>query len=75
MKLTLLVTPDTDPDGEAGYFAHCPELDIASQGQTEAQARENLREALELWLEDAPRAEIEGRLAKGARVSQLELAA
>lgn len=75
MKLSLLVQPDTTPDGESGFSALCPELDIASQGATEAEARENLREALELFLEDATREEIERRLAQGARVTQLELAA
>jgi len=75
MKLTLLVQPDTAPDGEAGFSALCPELDIASQGESEDEARENLREALELFLEDADLKEIERRLASGAKVTQLELAA
>lgn len=76
MKLTLLVQPDTTPDGQVAMFSSlCPELDIASQGYSEAEARENLKEALEFFLEDATREEIERRLAGGARVSQLELAA
>jgi hypothetical protein len=33
----------------AGYVSLCPELDIASQGETVADARDNLREALELF--------------------------
>lgn len=75
MKLTLIIQPDTAPSGEIGFSALCPELDIASQGETEASARENLREALELFLEDANTQELERRLKAGARVSQLELAA
>jgi predicted RNase H-like HicB family nuclease len=76
MTLTLLVQPDTTPDGKnPGFSSLCPELDIASQGDTEAEARENLREALEFFLEDATREEIERRLASGVRVTQLELAA
>ncbi len=75
MKLSLLIQPDTTPDGEFGYSALCPELDIVSQGATEEEARANLREALELFLEDATREEIDRRLAQGARVTQLELAA
>ena len=35
--------------GEHGYVSLCPELYIASQGETIEQARENLREALELF--------------------------
>ena len=75
MKLTLLVQPDTTPDGKPGFSSLCPELDIASQGETEDEARANLREALELFLEDADKEEVARRLANGARVTQLELAA
>jgi predicted RNase H-like HicB family nuclease len=32
-----------------GYVALCPELDVASQGDNIEQARENLKEALELF--------------------------
>ena len=41
-----------------GYVALCPELDIASQGDTIEEARANLTEALELFLETASREEI-----------------
>jgi predicted RNase H-like HicB family nuclease len=34
------------------YVAHCPELEIASQGKSVEAALENLREAIELYLED-----------------------
>jgi predicted RNase H-like HicB family nuclease len=34
------------------YSAWCPDLDIASQGKTIESALENLREAIELYLED-----------------------
>jgi predicted RNase H-like HicB family nuclease len=34
------------------YVAQCLEVDIASQGETEAEAIDNLREALELHFED-----------------------
>ncbi len=33
------------------YVAQCLELDIASQGETEAEALTNLQEALELYFE------------------------
>jgi len=36
-----------------GYVSFCPELDIASQGDTIEESRENLREALELFFETA----------------------
>lgn len=75
MKLTLIVYPDVTPNGEAGFSALCPELDIASQGESEVRARENLREALELFLEDADPQEVARRLEAGGRVSQLEVVA
>jgi predicted RNase H-like HicB family nuclease len=34
------------------YVALCPELDIASQGESVEEAIENLREAISLYLED-----------------------
>ncbi|MFN7542564.1 MAG: type II toxin-antitoxin system HicB family antitoxin [Acidobacteriota bacterium] len=37
------------------YVAQCLELDVASQGETEAEALANLKEALELYFEP-PRA-------------------
>jgi predicted RNase H-like HicB family nuclease len=39
-----------------------PELDIASQGITVDEARNNLREAIELFLECADPSEIESRI-------------
>jgi predicted RNase H-like HicB family nuclease len=33
------------------YIAQCPEVDVASQGESEDQALSNLREALELYFE------------------------
>ncbi len=34
------------------YSSWCPELDIASSGKTIEEARSNLKEAIELYLED-----------------------
>lgn len=48
-----------------GYVALCPELDIASQGATVAEARKNLNEALELFSETASATEIEHRQHEG----------
>ena len=38
--------------GEVAYVATCPELGVTSQGTTEKQALQNLKEAVELYLED-----------------------
>lgn len=45
-----------------GYVSLCPELDIASQGDTVEQARKNLAEALELFFETADPSEVTNRL-------------
>lgn len=44
------------------YVSDCPELGIASQGETIDHAREMLIEAVELTLEDMTQEEYEGRL-------------
>lgn len=38
--------------GETAFVAFCPELGVTSQGKTEKNALENLKEAVELYLED-----------------------
>jgi predicted RNase H-like HicB family nuclease len=47
---------------EDGYVSQCPELDVASQGDTVEEARGNLAEAVSLFLETADPSEIEDRL-------------
>jgi predicted RNase H-like HicB family nuclease len=53
MKLSAVVTKE----GKL-YVSWCPEIDVASQGKTIELALANLKEAVELYLEDedAPRA-------------------
>ena len=57
-----------------GYVSLCPELDIASQGDTIEEARENLREALELFFETASQEEIQMRFHEEVYVTRLEVA-
>lgn len=59
---------------ENGYVSLCPELDIASQGDTIEQARDNLKEALELFFETASPEEIKQRLHGDIFVTQVEVA-
>ncbi len=56
------------------YVALCPELDIASQGDTVEEARINLKEALELFFETASREEIKDRLHGEIFITRLEVA-
>ena len=56
-----------------GYVALCPELDIASQGDSIQQARKNLQEALELFFESASPQEAASRLHGEVYVTHLEV--
>ncbi len=56
-RLTAIVEPEAD-----GYVALCPEVDVASQGDTVAEAHANLTEALTLFFETASVEEIERHL-------------
>ncbi|MHB1896243.1 MAG: type II toxin-antitoxin system HicB family antitoxin [Metallibacterium sp.] len=55
-------------------MSFCPELDIASQGSTIHEARENLREALELFFASASTDEIKPRLHEEIYVTRVEVA-
>ncbi|WP_333655619.1 type II toxin-antitoxin system HicB family antitoxin [Dissulfurispira sp.] len=68
-KLTAIIEREGD-----GYVSLCPELDIASQGDTIEQARNNLKEALELFFETASPEEIKQRLHEDIFVTQVEVA-
>lgn len=56
-----------------GFFALCPELDIASQGATVEEARANLIEALTLFFETASDSEVTQRLHSEVFVTQVEV--
>ncbi|NHQ60114.1 type II toxin-antitoxin system HicB family antitoxin [Chlorobium sp. BLA1] len=62
-QITAIISREDD-----GYVSLCPELDIASQGETIEDARENLQEALELFFETASSEEIKTRLHKEVTV-------
>ena len=58
----------------SGYVSLCAELDIASQGETIESARDNLREALELFFEVAPPEEVARRLRREISITHVEVA-
>jgi len=68
-QLTAIIEREGD-----GYVALCPELDIASQGDSIETARENLREALELFFEYASPEEVNSRFHNEIYITQLEVA-
>jgi predicted RNase H-like HicB family nuclease len=69
MKLAAIIEREGD-----GYVSLCPELDIASQGRSIEEARDNLREALELFFEAASPEEVKQRLHGEIFVTQVEVA-
>jgi predicted RNase H-like HicB family nuclease len=53
-------TAIVEREGE-GFVSLCPELDVASQGNTVEEAVANLKEAVELFLECADPSEVSRR--------------
>ena len=68
-RLTAIIEREGD-----GYVALCPDLDVASQGDSVEQARDNLREALELFFQTASPEEVARRLSSEVFVTHLEVA-
>ncbi len=66
---TVIIEKEDD-----GYVALCPEVDVASQGESIEEAKRNLREALELFFETASREEIESRMGSEVYITQVEVA-
>lgn len=67
-QFTAIIEREND-----GYVSLCPELDIASQGDTVEQARANLTEALELFFETADASEVLNRLHSEIFITSLEI--
>ncbi len=67
-RLTAVIEREGD-----GFVALCPEVDVASQGDTIEQARANLQEALELFFETADPSEIASRMHPEVFVTRLEV--
>lgn len=67
-RLTAIIERDGD-----GYVATCPELDIASQGKSVTEARNNLAEALVLFFETAPTEEIDRRVSGEIYLTQIDV--
>ena len=67
-QLTTIIEREDD-----GFVALCPQLDIASEGETIEEARANLIEALTLFFEEASEPEVSGRLRGEVFVTQVEV--
>ena len=73
MKQVQQFTAIIEREGD-GYVSLCPELDIASQGNSVEEAKSNLIEAIQLFFEVADVSEIKNRLRTDVFVTQLEVA-
>ncbi|MGA7238147.1 MAG: type II toxin-antitoxin system HicB family antitoxin [Bryobacteraceae bacterium] len=67
-RLTAIIEREDD-----GFVSLCPELDIASQGASIEEARENLVEALTLFFETADRSEVRRRYHGDVLVTHVEV--
>jgi predicted RNase H-like HicB family nuclease len=67
-QLTAIISGEGD-----GYVALCPELDIASQGDSVEEARANLVEALSLFFETADSSEVDRRLGSDVFITRVEV--
>jgi len=65
---------EIENNGNNGFVALCPELDVASQGNTVEEAKSNLQEAIELFLEHASKEEITSRLKTDIFITNVQVA-
>ena len=69
MKVSVIIEKD-----EFGYYAYCPELTgCHSQGDTLDEALENIKEAVELYLETLDEEERKNLLSKEILTTSLEV--
>ena len=52
--LDIVIVKEKLSKGEPVYVAHCTSLGITSQGSTIEEARQNIKEAITLYLEECP---------------------
>ncbi len=57
----------------SGFVGLCPEVDVASQGDSVEEAKKNLVEAVELFFECASPNEISQRMSSESFISSLEV--
>jgi len=68
-QLTVIIEKEWD-----GFVSLCPQVDLASQGNTVDEARNNLKEALELFFETASPEELSARLREEIYITHVEIA-
>ena len=67
-SFTAIFTREKD-----GFVALCPEIDVASQGDSVEEAKKNLTEAVQLFFDCASASEVSQRLSGESFISSLEV--
>ncbi len=52
--IEIVINKEKLSDGSPIFVAHCPTLSISSQGINVEEAKSNIKEAVELYLEEQP---------------------
>ena len=52
--MDVVINKEKLSDGSPIFVSHCPSLGIASQGKNVDEAMKNIKEAIELYLEEQP---------------------
>jgi len=52
--MDIVINKEKLSDGNSVFVAHCPSLGIASQGKNTDESMKNIKEAIELYLEEQP---------------------
>ncbi|MEK6940732.1 MAG: type II toxin-antitoxin system HicB family antitoxin [Nanoarchaeota archaeon] len=52
--MDIVINKERLSDNSVIFVAHCPSLGIASQGRNTDEAMKNIKEAIELYLEEQP---------------------
>lgn len=73
MERQILFNVAIKEEQEGGYSVVCTDLEIASQGETIDEALENIKEAIELYLESADELEIRDEVLERLGLSKEEL--
>jgi predicted RNase H-like HicB family nuclease len=68
-KVSIVIEKD-----DHGYYAYCPELEgCQTQGDSFEEVMDNIREAVELYLETLPEEEIKASLSKEILTTSIEV--
>ncbi len=52
--MDVVINKEKLSDGSSVFVAHCTTLGVASQGKNTDEAMDNIKEAIELYLEEQP---------------------